>query len=146
MSKDLQEIADGVLTAVDAERCAVVLSEDDGDTVNFIAASGPGTEEMVGNKGPAEGSGLCGSVLGGSCPVLAVETLGDERIHQGHTVEMGIDTALGVPVYHDGEAFAVLMALNKADRSKFSEADEAKLVDYAATIADDLWASVGAAR
>lgn len=142
----VQDISDGVLAAIGAERAAVVLSEDDGDTVHFIAASGPRTEGMAGRRGPAAGSGLCGSVLEGSCPVLAKQAVGDDRIHQGHAVDLAIDTALGVPVYKDDQAFAVLMAMNKVPAGEFDEADEAALTEYAATIADALWAHVGQDR
>jgi GAF domain-containing protein len=139
----LQDISDGVLAAIGAERAAVVLSEDDGETVHFIAASGPRTEGMAGRRGPAAGSGLCGSVLEGNCPVLAKQAVGDERIHQGHATDLGIDTALGVPVYKDDEPFAVLMAMNKVPAGEFDEADEAALTEYAAAIAGSLWEEVG---
>lgn len=135
MSLTLQDVADGILAAVGGERSALVLSEDDGRTINFVAAAGPGAEALAGQRGPAAGSGLCGSVLAGSCSVLAPETLGDPRVHQGHAVELSIATALGVPVYHEGDAIAVLMALNKADGSRFDERDEAALTAYAEEVA-----------
>lgn len=138
----LQKITDEVRAKVGAERAAIVLSEEDGEMIHFVAASGPHTEGMVGARGPAEGSGLCGTVLAGSCSVLSRETAGDDRVHQGHTVEMGIDTALGVPVYRGEEPFAVLMAMNKAPSGKFDEADESALEDYAASVADTLWEQV----
>jgi GAF domain-containing protein len=74
-----------------------------------------------------------------------VDTIGDPRIHQKHATEGGITTAIGVPVLHDGRAFAVLMALNRADGGQFTETQEAELARYAQTVADELWAvsSVG---
>jgi hypothetical protein len=45
-------------------------------------------------------------------------------------------------VYHGGEAFAVLMAMNKVPEGRFDEADEAALTAYAASIADALWDQV----
>ena len=108
-------------------------------TIHFVAATGPFAERIRGARGPAEGSGLCGNVLDGGCSILSKQTLGDERIHQGIAVEMAISTALGVPVCHDDEPFAVLMALNRSDGESFSEEDEAALNAYAGEVAETLW-------
>lgn len=139
----LERVAEGIRAATGAARSAVVVGEDGNAAIHFVAAAGPDTARLVGARGPAEGSGLCGNVLEGSCPILAAEAVGDPRVHQGHAAEMGITTALGVPVFHDGHAFAVLMALNRVDGSRFAEADEGALTRYAGEIADELWTASG---
>jgi GAF domain-containing protein len=139
VSEIFDEVAEGIRAVTGAERSAVVLGEDENEAIHFVAATGPFAERLAGARGPAEGSGLCGNVLAGSCSILSRRTLGDERVHQGHAVEMAISTALGVPVLHDGEPFAVLMALNRRDGGSFDEADEAALEAYAAEVADALW-------
>ena len=77
--------------------------------------------------------------LDGGCSILSKQTLGDERIHQRIAVEMAISTALGAPVFHDDEPFAVLMAMNRAGGGSFSEEDETALNSYAREVADTLW-------
>jgi GAF domain-containing protein len=139
----LAQVAEKVREVTGAERSAVVFGEDANETIHFVAATGPFAERMRGARGPAEGSGLCGNVLGGGCSILSKQTLGDERIHQGIAAEMAISTALGVPVLHNGKPFAVLMAMNRADGGTFSEKDEAALNAYARDVADELWDSPG---
>jgi GAF domain-containing protein len=135
----VDRVAEQIRTVTGAERSAVVFGEDANEAIHFVAAAGAGSERLIGARGPAEGSGLCGNVLAGSCSILSVNTIGDPRIHQGHAVEGGIATAIGVPVFHDGRAFAVLMALNRADGGRFTEMQESDLCRYAETIADELW-------
>ena len=135
----LVQVAEKVREVTGAERSAVVFGEDANSTIHFVAATGPFAARVRGARGPAEGSGLCGNVLGGGCSILSKQTLGDDRIHQGIAVEMGISTALGVPVLHDGEPFAVLMAMNRTAGGSFSDQDEAALNTYAHEVADALW-------
>jgi len=132
-------VADGIRSVTGAQRSAVVFGEDGNEAIHFVAAAGAGAERLVGARGPAEGSGLCGNVLEGSCSILSANTIGDPRIHQGHAREGGITTAIGVPVFHDGHVFAVLMALNRADGGSFSDDEEAALGRYATEVADALW-------
>jgi GAF domain-containing protein len=131
-------VAEEIRSVTGAERSAVVFGEDSNAAIHFVAAAGAGSERLVGARGPAEGSGLCGNVLAGSCSILSVDTIGDPRIHQGHAKEGGITTAIGVPVLHGGRAFAVLMALNRADGGRFTEQQEADLGRYAESVADEL--------
>ena len=138
----VDRVAEEIRSVTGAARSAVVFGEDGNEAIHFVAAAGAGSERLIGARGPAEGSGLCGNVLAGSCSILSVNTIGDPRIHQGHAVEGGITTAIGVPVLHDGRAFAVLMALNRADGGRFTEAQEADLARYAETVADELWGAV----
>jgi GAF domain-containing protein len=135
----VDRVAEEIRSVTGAERSAVVFGEDGNAAIHFVAASGAGSERLVGARGPTEGSGLCGNVLTGSCSILSVNTIGDPRIHQGHATEGGIVTAIGVPVLHDGQPFAVLMALNRADGGRFTDAQEAELSRYAETVADELW-------
>jgi GAF domain-containing protein len=135
----LDQVAEKVREVTGAERSAVVFGEDANATIHFVAATGLFAERIRGARGPAEGSGLCGNVLDGGCSILSKQTLGDERIHQGIAVEMAISTALGAPVFHDEEPFAVLMAMNRAGGGSFSEAVEAALNAYATEVADTLW-------
>ncbi len=140
----IERVAEEIRSVTGAEQSAVVIGEDDNEAIHFVAAAGSGSERLIGARGPAEGSGLCGNVLEGSCSILSVNTVGDPRIHQGHAAAGGVTTAIGVPVFHDGRAFAVLMALNRADGGRFSEEQEADLNRYAATVADELWGAVPA--
>lgn len=135
----VDRVAGEIRSVTGAERSAVVFGEDSNAAIHFVAAAGAGSERLIGARGPAEGSGLCGNVLAGSCAILSVNTIGDPRIHQGHASAGGITTAIGVPVIHDGRAFAVLMALNRADGGRFTEEQEADLSRYAQTVADELW-------
>jgi GAF domain-containing protein len=138
-SDPLQEIAEAIRSVTGAERSAIVFGEDGNSSIHFVAATGPFADRIREARGPAEGSGLCGNVLDGSCSILSKSTLGDDRVHQGHAVEMGISTALGAPVFHAGEPFAVLMALNRRDGRSFSEEDELALNSYASEVAGPLW-------
>ena len=140
----LERIAEGIRAVAGASRSAVVLGEDDGAAIHFVGAAGADAARLIGARGPAEGSGLCGNVLAGRCSILSERTVGDPRIHQGHATEMGITTAVGVPVFHDGAAFAVLMAMNRADGEPFTPAHEADLERYAAEIAQELWDATAA--
>jgi GAF domain-containing protein len=134
-----ERVAEQILEVAGAARSAVVLGEDANTAIHFVAAAGDGAERLVGARGPAAGSGLCGNVLEGSCSILSIDTIGDPRIHQGHAREGGITTAIGVPVSHEGRPFAVLMALNRADGGRFSAQQEAALERYAEEIAAELW-------
>jgi GAF domain-containing protein len=135
----VDRVAEEIRSVTGAERSAVVFGEDGNAAIHFVAAAGSGSERLIGARGPTEGSGLCGNVLMGSCSILSVNTIGDPRIHQEHATAGGITTAIGVPVFHDGRAFAVLMALNRADGGQFTETEEADLARYAETVADELW-------
>jgi GAF domain-containing protein len=135
----LDRVAAEICRRTGAQRSAVVYGEDHNERIHFAAASGPGAERLTGARGPAEGSGLCGNVLAGSRSILSRTTLGDPRVHQAHTTELGITTALGVPVNHDGQPFAVLMALNREDGETFTETEQLELEGYAAEVAEDLW-------
>lgn len=135
----LDRVADRICAVTGAQRSAVVFGEHDNQQIHFVSAAGEFAERLRGARGPAEGSGLCGNVLAGNCSILSRDSRGDPRIHQGHATEMGIRTALAVPVHHAGQPFAVLMALNREDGGPFSAADEAALEQYAREVADDLW-------
>jgi GAF domain-containing protein len=135
----LERVAETIRSVTGAERSAVVFGEQENTAIHFVAAAGPFADRLLGARGPAEGSGLCGNVLEGSCSILSRHTIGDLRVRQDHATEMGITTALGVPVVHDGRPFAVLMALNRADGGSFGEDDEAALNAYAGEVAGTLW-------
>jgi GAF domain-containing protein len=139
----LEQVAQQVREVTGAERSAVVFGEDANATIHFVAATGPFAERIRGARGPAEGSGLCGNVLDGGCSILSARTIGDDRIHQRIAEEMAISTALGVPVFHDDQPFAVLMALNRTDGESFSVEHEAALNAYAKEVADSLWRAAG---
>jgi GAF domain-containing protein len=49
--------------------------------------------------------------------------------------QLGIITALAVPVHHNGALVGALMVLNRSDGTEFTPADEQALVDYAQTLA-----------
>ncbi len=66
---------------------------------------------MVGKRGDAATSGLCGTAFQGSCPVLVEETKGDLRVHQDYVDAWAIQTALAIPVFFQGQLGGALMAL-----------------------------------
>jgi len=137
----LDQVAEKVREVTGAERSAVVFGEDANATIHFVAATGLFAERIRGARGPAEGSGLCGNVLGGGCSILSKQTLGDDRVHQGIAAEMAISTALAAPVFHGDTPFAVLMAMNRTGGGSFNENDEAALNAYAREVADTLWSA-----
>ena len=141
---NVTRMADEICSLIGAQRSAVVLGRDGNSSVYFIAAAGEDVDSLLGARGPAEGSGLVGNVLEGGDSILAETAQGDGRVHQGHVDELGIVTALGVPVLHAGQPFAVLMALNRQDGGRFSAADERDLARYASEIEDELWAVAAA--
>jgi GAF domain-containing protein len=128
-------IANKVLEMTGAETAGVVLSEENNTFINYAACVGKLGEALTGRKGPAAGSGLCGTTLEAGEPVLVCQTVGDNRVRQDHVKAFGITTALAVPVFYEGESIAVLMAMNRPDGSPFSEADEKRLNEYAPTVA-----------
>lgn len=135
----VDQVAERIATITGAEHTAVVFGEDDNNAIHFAGAAGGLSQRLRGARGPAEGSGLCGNALTGNCSIRAATAEGDERVDQAHVTEMGIETALGVPVHHDGRPFAVLMALNRRDGGRFEPAHETALEDYSNEIADELW-------
>ncbi len=134
----LTQVAQGVRSAVGASTAAVVLGEEDNSIVFFAASVGQHAHLLQGRRGPAAGSGLCGSALEAGVPILAAQTIGDGRVHQEHATQFGIDTALAVPILEGGSPVAFLMALNRVDGGTFDEASQAALESYAARVTSEV--------
>jgi GAF domain-containing protein len=59
-------------------------------------------------------SGLCTVVYQGHCPVMAGQTLRDNRIRQDIAVALGIKKALAVPIRVNNQLLGAVMIVNRA--------------------------------
>lgn len=134
----LQTIAEQVQELLQTETAVVSLAESFGERVYYAAAVGKYADMIVGKRGDAATSGLCGTAFQGSCPVLVEETKGDLRVRQDYVDAWGIKTALATPLFFQGQLWGALMALNRLDGKPFNETDQQKLVNYVAMISDQL--------
>ncbi|MBW4576178.1 MAG: GAF domain-containing protein [Aphanothece sp. CMT-3BRIN-NPC111] len=130
-SQILDDIALRVKEIVNAETAVVALAESEGEIVHYAAAAGKHAEWVLNKKGAAATSGLCGTAFQSNQPVLVCRTEGDHRVRQDHAKALGIDTALAVPLYHEGKLLGALMAWNRNDGSLFDEEAERVLAAYA---------------
>ncbi len=134
----LQTIAEQVQELLQAETVVVMLAESSGEQVYFAAAVGKYPADVVGKRGDAATSGLPGIAFKGSCPVLVENTKGDPRVRQDTAQAWGIQTALAMPLFSQGQLWGALMALNRLDGERFNQEDQEKLVNYAMIISDRL--------
>ncbi|MDV3002467.1 MAG: hypothetical protein N5P05_004122 (plasmid) [Chroococcopsis gigantea SAG 12.99] len=131
---DLPQIAREVQDLTGGETVVVALAEEDGQVMYYAVAIGKHSASIVGKRGATATSGLCGAVSAEGEPVLVCQTRGDTRIRQDIAQALGIETALGVPVYLEGKLLAVLMVLNRVDGKLFDDSDRTILMDYATTL------------
>jgi GAF domain-containing protein len=134
MPLSLQTIAEQVQELLQAETAVVALAESSGEQVYYVAAVGKYAADIVGKRGDAATSGLCGTAFQGSCPVLIAQTKGDLRVRQDYVQAWGIESALAMPLFFLGQLWGALMAFNRLDGERFNQQDQQKLVDYATEI------------
>ncbi len=131
----LNNIAGRVKEIVNAETAVVALAESEGEIVHYAAAVGKHTEGILGKRGEAATSGLCGAAFQGYQPVLLCHTQGDNRVRQDQAKALGIETALAVPLYYENRLLGALMTLNRADGKLFDQEAEQALASYASEAA-----------
>jgi GAF domain-containing protein len=134
----LQTIAEQVQELLQAETAVVDLAESSSEQVYHAAAVGKYATNIVGKRGDAATSGLPGIVFKGSCPVLIENTKGDLRVRQDYVQAWGIETALAMPLFTQGQLWGALMVLNRLDGKRFNQEDQQKLVNYVMMISDGL--------
>jgi GAF domain-containing protein len=131
----LAQIAQQVQQLVNAETAVVAVSEDAGNAIVYAAAIGKHAAFIQGKRSQTATSGLCGAVLESGQPALVCNPQTDVRIRQDLAQQLGITTALAVPINHNGALIGALMVLNRLDGTEFTPADEQALVQYAETVA-----------
>jgi GAF domain-containing protein len=130
----LLRIAEQVQELVNAETAVVAVSDDGGTAIFYAAAIGKHAAFIQGKRSPTATSGLCGAVLESGQPALVCHPQTDVRIRQDLAEQLGITSAIAVPVKHDGALVGALMVLNRRDGKEFTPADEQALVEYAGAI------------
>ncbi|WP_204140839.1 GAF domain-containing protein [Halomicronema sp. CCY15110] len=130
----LSQIAEQVQELVNAETAVVAVAEAGGDAIFYAAAVGKHAAFIQGKRSPTATSGLCGAVLASGQAALVYQPQTDVRIRQDLAEQLGITTAIAVPVQHDGALVGALMVLNRCDGEAFTPADEQALVEYAGAI------------
>lgn len=131
----LDQIAARTREIVNAQTAVVALAESEGEIVYYAAAVGKHAESILERRGASASSGLCGVAFGSDQPVLVCQTQGDSRVRQDYVKALGIETALAVPLHHQGKLLGALMVLNRTDGSLFDEAAEQVLANYAQEVA-----------
>ena len=131
----LDKIAGRIQEIVDAETAVVALAESEGEIVHYAGAVGKHAQLILGKRGAAATSGLCGTAFQGEKPVLVCRTQGDGRVRQDQVKALGIKTALAVPLYFEEKLLGSLMALNRADGELFDEEAQQALASYASEAA-----------
>jgi two-component system NtrC family sensor kinase len=110
-----------------AEGVSVLLRESapngSGDQLVFAAATGPGTEALVGTRMPAT-LGIAGWALREKVPALVSDALSDPRFYSGIDIVTHLNTrsVIAVPLIVKGTASGVIEVINKA-QSTFGEHD-----------------------
>lgn len=131
---NLTEIAQTVQNLVKGETAVVALAENHGVNVYYAAAVGKYAEKIVGLRGEAASSGLCGTAFQDTCAVLVPQTLGDLRVRQDYVQNWGINTALAVSLRSQGKLLGALLVFNSLDGQPFNEESAQNLTDYANNI------------
>ena len=134
----LTHIAEQVQQLVKAETAVVALSQDAGNTIVYVAAVGNHAAFIQGKRGPATTSGLCGAVLESGQSALVCTPQTDVRIRQDLAEQLGITTALAVPLTLDSALIGALMVLNRFDGKAFTQVDEQALEIYANQVAETI--------
>ncbi|TVP64041.1 MAG: GAF domain-containing protein [Leptolyngbya sp. LCM1.Bin17] len=131
----LSQMAEQVQQLVKAETAVVAIAEDAGNTIVYAAAVGKHAPFIQGKRSQTSTSGLCGAVLESGQAALVCNPQTDVRIRQDLAEQLGITTALAVPVKHNGALVGALMVLNRLDGTEFTQTEEQALMDYAETVA-----------
>jgi len=130
----LTQIAEQVQQLINAETTVVAIAENAGDTIVYAAAIGKHAVFIQGKRSQTQTSGLCGAVLESGQAALVCNPQTDVRIRQDLAEQLGITTALAVPIEHDGALVGALMVLNRRDGENFTATEEHALMQYAETV------------
>ncbi|WP_160299573.1 GAF domain-containing protein [Leptolyngbya iicbica] len=130
----LTAIAKEMQQLLNAETAVVAIAEDTGQTIFYAAAVGKHAAFIAGKRSATHHSGLCGAVLASGKAALVCHPQTDVRIRQDLAEQLGITTALAVPVTDNGILVGALMALNRLDGQPFTQAEEQALMSYAETV------------
>lgn len=131
----LLEMAARSKELVGAETSVIAISENDGLQVHYAVAVGKHAERLSDRRAPSATSGLCGVVFQSNQTQLVCQAVGDTRARQDHVKELGIDSALAVPVKHEGRLLGAIMVLNRLDGQLFDQQSEEIIEAYAAEAA-----------
>lgn len=117
------------------EAASVLLYDETQGVLRFAAATGSGSEALVGMEVPVEES-LAGTIFRENRPLLAVDLARDGRHFAAAASQTGVrpETLLGVPMRLDDRPVGVLEALNPLEAS-FDRADAESLLVIAAQAA-----------
>lgn len=98
---------------IGSESVSVLLRDE--DELVFAAATGPGSDQLIGTRMPAA-AGIAGSVLQNQAPAVITNAGADKRFFNGIDVQTGLttQTILAVPLILAGEAIGVMEAINKS--------------------------------
>jgi len=101
---------------IGAESVSVLLRDD--DELVFAAATGPGSDQLIGTRMPAV-AGVAGAVLQSQIPSVTTNAAADTRFFNAIDAQTGLttQTILAVPLVLAGEAIGVMEAINKAHES-----------------------------
>ena len=117
------------------EAASILLYDDRGAALRFIAASGDGADALRDVVVPLDGS-LAGTIFREDRPLLATDLAADPRHFAEAAEATGVrpEVLLGVPMRADGAPIGVLEALNPTDGT-FDQADAETLLVIAAQAA-----------
>jgi len=108
---------------LDAEGASVLLHDTANNELFFAASAGPGSEDLVGTRMPAE-AGIAGWALQRAQPVLVRDAQEDLRFYSRIDEFTGTTTRslLAVPLLSKGTAIGVIEAINRTGKT-FDEHD-----------------------
>ena len=129
-------IAEQVQQLLNAETAVVAIAEHAGQMIVYSAAVGKHASFIQGKRSPTHHSCLCFTVLESVEAALVCHPQTDVRIRQDLAEQLGIATALAVPVTHNDLLVGALMALNRLDGQLFTPVEVQALTGYAETVAE----------
>lgn len=97
----------------DAAACSIAVLNDSGDTLEFRAASGFGSAEMLGLQIPSA-KGIAGFVVMSGETLSVADVSSDSRFARDTAAQTGYvpQSILAGPLIHDGEALGVIEVLD----------------------------------
>ena len=137
---DLDKLLSLILAAAteltDTEAASILLLDENGSELHFMASSGQSIEKLAELKVPIEGS-LAGSILTAGKPMVIQDVRQDPRHYGGVDQQIAFvsRSMLGVPLMIQDKSIGVLEALNKSGEGAFTEEDGQVLMALAAQAA-----------
>jgi len=134
-------VAETAASLIDAETVTLPTLSPDNLEVRYDYACGKHKDIFLGLSLPIERAGLCGWVIENRRAIMTDRLQDDPRVKKEMARELGITTALLVPLIARGRIIGGISAFNKTDGSSFVEEDAdmlARLANYAAVAIDDV--------